>query len=114
MTGNDTYDYYVLAAIGLLTVCSLITRAGYFLFGKHFPLSEPVRQALRYAPVAALVAIIVPELMPMQGGVSSLFSAKVAAALAAVLVFMRTRNTLLVILLGMVAFWIFKALGVYF
>lgn len=114
MTGNDTYDYYVLAVIGFLTLCSLMTRSGYFLFGKYFPLGESVRQALRYAPVAALVAIIVPELMPSQGGVSALFSAKVAAAVAAVLVFLRTRNTLMVILLGMVAFWIFKALGVYF
>src|SRR5690606_22400690 len=53
-------DSYVLGAIALLTLCSLLTRAGYFLFGDHLPLTDPVRRALRYAPVAALTAIIVP------------------------------------------------------
>lgn len=114
MTGNDAYDYYVLAAIGFLTLCSLITRSGYFLFGKYLPLSEPVRQALRYAPVAALVGIVVPELLPWGDGVSAFASAKVGAAVAAVFVFLRTRNTLMVILLGMVAYWVLNALSVYF
>jgi branched-subunit amino acid transport protein len=114
MTGNDTHDYYVLAVIGFLTLCSLLTRSGYFLFGKHLPLSESVRSALRYAPVAALVAIVVPELLPLDAGASAFISAKTGAALTAVLVFLRTRNTLLVILLGMVAFWIFSAVGAYF
>jgi branched-subunit amino acid transport protein len=111
MTGNDNFYYYILAVIGFLTVCSFITRAGYFLFGKYMPLSEPVRQALRYAPVAALVGIVVPELMPWHDGISAVMSAKVGAAVAAVFIFLRTRNTLLVILLGMVAFWVFSALG---
>jgi hypothetical protein len=39
---NDTY---MLAVIGLLTLCSLLTRAGYFLFGDRFPLTDGVRRA---------------------------------------------------------------------
>jgi branched-subunit amino acid transport protein len=114
MTANDAHDYYILAVIGFLTVCSLLTRSGYFLFGKYLPLSESVRSALRYAPVAALVGIVVPELLPLDAGVAAFVSAKTGAALVAVLVFLRTRNTLLVIILGMVAFWVFSAIGAYF
>ena len=58
------YDWYILGAIACLTVVSFLTRSGYFLFGDHLPLPDGVRRALRYAPVAALTAIILPEFLP--------------------------------------------------
>jgi|LFRM01.1.fsa_nt_gb branched-subunit amino acid transport protein len=108
------HDLYILAAIALLTVCSVLTRSIYFALGHHLPLPESVRQALRYAPVAALVAIIVPELWPSGIGLSGVLNVKFGAAVIAVLVFLRTRNTLLVILGGMFAFWVLRALAVFF
>lgn len=97
---------YVLAAIGVLTLCSLLTRAGYFLFGDHLPLTEPVRRALRYAPVAALTAIVVPDLLPWQAGASALFEARMLAAVAAVLIYWRTRSTIGLMVGGMCAYWL--------
>lgn len=42
------YDWYVLGAIALLVLCSLLTRTGYFMFGDLLPLTERMRRALRY------------------------------------------------------------------
>ncbi len=101
---------YILWAIVLLTLCSILTRCAYLLLGDYFPLPESVRSAMRYAPVAALAAIVVPELFPMaEGGGAGLFNARALAALVAVLLFLRTQNTLSVIAGGMVAFWIIEA-----
>ncbi|MFA5521980.1 MAG: AzlD domain-containing protein [Castellaniella sp.] len=104
------FDTYLLGAIVLLTVCSILTRCTYLLFGDRFPLSESVRSALRFAPVAALAAIVVPELFPLEGGSAVVFNPRALAALAAVLMFWRTRSTLSVILGGMVAFWLIDGL----
>ncbi len=111
MTGDLDYDLYILGAILLLTLCSFLTRSGYFLFGDYFPISDPVRRALRYAPTAALIGIVVPELLPWQPGAGLHLDIKVFAALIAVLVYWRTRSTVMVIVGGMVAFWILRALA---
>lgn len=101
-------DAYILAVIGLMTLCSVITRAGYFVVGNRVPLTENVRRALRYAPPAALIAIIVPELLPWASGGRAFFDVRLLAALFAVLVFVRTRSTIAVILSGMGAFWMLR------
>lgn len=110
MTGDLEYDLYILGAIVLLTLCSFLTRSGYFLFGEHIPLTDSVRSALRYAPTAALVGIVVPELLPWteSGPVADI---RVLAAIAAIVVFWRTRSTVMVIVGGMIAYWMLKALA---
>ena len=57
-------EIYVYSAILLLALCSVLTRAGFMLFGDYIPLPDGVRRALRYAPAAALTAIVVPDLLP--------------------------------------------------
>ncbi len=111
MTGDLHFDLYVLGAIALLAICSFLTRAGYFLFGDYFPLSDGVRRALRYAPTAALVGIIVPELLPWRADTGPVFDIKALAALAAVALYWRTRSSLLVIVGGMLAYWILRLLS---
>lgn len=108
--GMDSY-WYVLSAIGLLLLVSLLTRSGYFVFGDYLPLTEPVRRALRYAPTAALTGIVVPELLPWQEGLAAFVDIRMLAAVVAVLVFVRTRNTIMVIVGGMAAFWVFGAIS---
>lgn len=101
-------DLYVYAAIGLLALCSLITRAGYMVFGDYLPLPDGLRRALRYAPAAALTGIIVPDLLPWKAGVGPVFDLKLVAALAAIAVFLRTRNAVLVIVAGMIVLWVLR------
>lgn len=101
-------DWYIYAAILLLALCSVITRAGYLLFGHHMPLPERVRSALRYAPLAALTAIIVPEILPWHAQHGPMLDLKLVAAVVAVWVYLRTRSALLLILSGMVTLWLIR------
>lgn len=104
----DADTWYVLGAILALTLCSLITRAAYFMFGDYLPLSDGVRSALRFAPTAALVGIIIPEILPWQAGTVPALDVKAVAALASVLIYWKTRNGLLLICGGMVAYWLLR------
>ncbi len=103
--GLSAEELYVYAAIGLLTVCSLLTRAGFAVFGDYLPLPDSLRRALRFAPVAALTAIIVPEILPWTPGEGPRFDIRLLAAVVALLVFLRTRSAVLVIVSGMLALW---------
>lgn len=71
-----------------------------------------VRRGLRYAPPAVLAAIIGPELLLADGGGLSLWpNARLLAALLAVIIAWRTRNTWLTIAVGMFGLWLLGALG---
>ena len=98
-------DWYVYGAILLRALCSVITRAGYLLIGHYLPLPEKVRRALRFAPLAALAAIIVPELLPWHGSQLPVFDPKLLAAIAGIVVFRATRNPVLLIVSGMLTLW---------
>ena len=65
-----------------------------------------IQRALTYVPPAVLAAIIAPEvLMPDNGGLNlSLTSPHLLAAIAAVIVSLRTKNLLWTILVGMGVF----------
>ncbi|ALM84632.1 AzlD domain-containing protein [Bordetella sp. N] len=101
----SSHEFYVYAAIALLTLCSIVTRAGFAVFGDYLPLPDGLRRALRFAPVAALTAIIVPEVLPWAPGEGPRFDVRLLAAVVAVLVYFRTRSAVLVIISGMLALW---------
>lgn len=101
-------EIYVYSAILLLALCSVITRAGYMVFGDYLPLPDVVRRALRYAPAAALTAILVPDLMPWEEDTGPAFDYRLVAAMVGVLVFLRTRSAVLVIVAGMVCLWVLR------
>ncbi len=104
-------EWYILGAIALLVLCTLITRTTYHLFGHRIPLGDGVRRALRYAPAAALTAIIVPALLPWSAqGFTATIDEKIMAALAAIWIYQRTRNNLAMIVGGMVVFWVMRAI----
>jgi branched-subunit amino acid transport protein len=104
-------DVYVYSAIALLTLCSVITRAGYQVFGDYLPLSDGVRRALRYAPAAALTAIVVPDMLPWKAGVGPLLDLKLLAGVAGIIVYLRTRSTVAVIASGMLVLWLLRWLA---
>ncbi len=101
-------DFYPYAAIVLLALSTLLTRAGFLLIGDYIPLPDRVRSALRFAPIAGLTAIIVPVLLPWEAGSGPQFDLKLIAAMVAVFVFIRTRNAFMLIASGMVALWCFR------
>lgn len=98
-------EMYVYCAILLLAVCSVMTRAGYMVFGDYIPLPDTVRRALRYAPAAALTAIVVPDLLPWTADAGPAFDYRLLAACVGIVVFLRTRSAVLVIVAGMLSLW---------
>jgi branched-subunit amino acid transport protein len=52
----------VLTIVGLAAI-TLVTRAFFLLPAREMPLPAWLRQGLRYAPLAALVAVVVPEIV---------------------------------------------------
>jgi len=88
-------------AIAGLTVVSILTRGFFMLPEREVPIPAWVREALRYAPLAALVAVIVPE-MVMNGDhfIDTWKDAKIYATATGILVVAITRNLLGTILAG--------------
>jgi branched-subunit amino acid transport protein len=56
----------VIATIGL-TVISVLTRGFFLLPTREWPLPPWLLQGLRYAPLAALIAVIAPEIVLTDG-----------------------------------------------
>ncbi len=56
----------VLGILGMGAI-TVITRAFFMIPDREIPLPEWVRDGLRYAPLAALAAVIVPEIVMTQG-----------------------------------------------
>src|SRR5450830_960108 len=61
----NAFDVWV--SIVLLTMSTLITRSGFFLFGHAVKLPPRLQHALGYAPAAAMAAIVMPDLMTSGG-----------------------------------------------
>jgi branched-subunit amino acid transport protein len=91
----------VIAIVGL-TVLTVATRGFFFLTEREIPIPEWLRQGLRYAPLAALVAVVLPEVVMTQGHVIATWQdARIFAALAGAAYFRWRRGILGTILAGM-------------
>ena len=90
----------VLAIVGL-AVITVGTR-GFFLYPERdLPLPGWLRQGLRYAPLAALAAVVAPEVVMTQGHLITTFKdARLYAALAATGYFFWRRGILGTIVTG--------------
>ena len=79
-----------------------------FLFGK-FHIPETVRKALHYVPPAVLSAIVFPELFLPNGTLNLSFgNSRLLAGLLAMVIAWFTKNTLITILVGMVALFVLQ------
>lgn len=90
----------VLSVLGL-AVLTVATR-GFFLFPRReVPIPTWLRQGMRYAPIAALAAVIAPEVLTTQGHLISTFKdARLYAAAAATAYFFWRRDILGTIVVG--------------
>lgn len=80
-----------------------------YLFGR-FQVPETMRRALHYVPPAVLSAIIFPELFLRDGSLDiSMDNTRLLAGLVAVLTAWFSKNTLITIIAGMVALFLFQS-----
>lgn len=78
----QTDGWTVLTIFGLAIV-TVITRSFFFLSSKPWTLPDWAQRGLHYAPIAALAAVILPEIVMTQGALISTWKdARVFAALA--------------------------------
>jgi branched-subunit amino acid transport protein len=97
MNGVDT----VLTILGL-TVITVVTRSFFMLSDKELVLPAWVQRGLRYAPLAALAAVIVPEVVMSQGHLIDTWKdARIYAVVASTAYFFWRRGILGTILTGM-------------
>lgn len=97
---NGPYDWtlwLMLLAIGLATT---LPRASFIVLGSRVTLPPVVQRALRYAPAAALAAIVAPDLLLVQGQIAPL-NPKLLAMIAVMAVATRWKNPWLPFIVGM-------------
>jgi branched-subunit amino acid transport protein len=90
----------VVAILGL--ACITVATRGFFLYPERdLPLPAWLRQGLRYAPLAALAAVVAPEIVMQQGHlIGTLKDARIYATLTATAYFFWRRGILGTIVTG--------------
>ena len=88
-----------------MTVMTVLTRCFFFLSSKPWILPDWAQRGLHYAPIAALAAVIVPEIVMTQGSlVTTWKDARLFAAAVGVAWFYWRRGVLGTILAGMTVY----------
>ena len=94
----------VVTILGLAAI-TLLTRSAFLLPREELPLPSWLQRGLKYAPLAALAAVIAPEIVLSDGRlIDDLRDARLPAAIAAAACYFGTRNILWTIVAGMAVF----------
>lgn len=98
-------DWWTVLTILGLAVVTVITRSFFFISSKPWTLPAWAQRGLHYAPIAALSAVIVPEIVMTQGQFIAIWQdARVFAALAGAAWFFWRRGVLGTIVIGMAVY----------
>lgn len=101
---NGEWLQPILATLGLIVI-TLVTRAFFMIPERELPMPEWLRRGLKYAPLAALAAVIAPELLMSHGAlIQTLRDARLPAALAASVYYFWRRGILGTIIVGMAVY----------
>ncbi|KAF1055691.1 MAG: hypothetical protein GAK41_00382 [Burkholderia gladioli] len=96
-------------AIAGMTVVTAITRALFLIGGERTILPERAQRAMRYAPAAALVAVVLPDVLDTPAGLSfAISNHDFYAAAAGLGWFLWRRSMLGTILVGMAVFTVLR------
>ena len=106
MSGFDWTLWPILIAIGLATT---LPRASFIVLGNRVALPSVVQRALRYAPAAALAAIIAPDIFIAQG-VVQILTPKLGAALGVIAIVSVWKNPWAPFIVGMGLLYSLRAL----
>jgi branched-subunit amino acid transport protein len=102
---NGGTDLWTLAVIVGMALISVLTRCFFFILDRPWGLPDWAHRALHYAPVAALAAVVIPEIVMTQGHlVSTWRDARLFAALAGALWYFARGGVLGTMLAGMAVY----------
>jgi branched-subunit amino acid transport protein len=86
-------DFWTLGVIFGLGVVTLVTRCFFFLSSKPWHLPHWAQRGLQYAPIAALSAVVLPEVLMTQGQlITTWLDARLFAAVAGAAYFFLRRG----------------------
>ncbi|HSW20679.1 MAG TPA: AzlD domain-containing protein [Ramlibacter sp.] len=98
-------DFWTLGVILGLACVTVIARCFFFISSRPWPLPAWVERGLQYAPIAALSAVVVPEVLMAQGQlITTWHDARIFGAAAGMAVFFWRRDVLATILVGMAVY----------
>ncbi len=102
-------SWQIWVAVIVIGVITLLTRASFIVLAERLTLPQPVQRALQFTPIAALTAILIPEVVAPSGSFNLTLAAPrlLAGAVAAVIAW-RTRNIMLTIIVGMALLWLLE------
>ena len=101
---NQT-DFYTVATIVGMACVTLLTRCFFLFSSKPWTLPAWAQRGLHYAPIAALSAVIVPEMVMTQGQLIATWQdARIFAVLAGLGWFYWQRGLLGTIIVGMAVY----------
>jgi branched-subunit amino acid transport protein len=98
----DPWPLLTIVALGVITV---VTRGFFFMSSKPWTLPGWAQRGLQYAPIAALSAVVVPEIVMTQGEMIKTWQdARLFAVVAGLCWFAWQRGVLGTIVAGMVVY----------
>ena len=102
MNGTDLWSLGVILGLAVVTV---VARSFFFISSQSWQLPHWAQRGLQYAPIAALSAVVIPEIITVQGElVSTWQDARLYAAAVGVAAYFWRRDVLITILAGMAVY----------
>jgi branched-subunit amino acid transport protein len=98
-------DLWMLGVIIGLSVVTVVARSFFFLSNQDWQRPHWAQRGLQYAPIAALSAVVVPEIVMSQGALITTWQdARLFAAAVGVAIYFAKRDVLLTIIGGMAVY----------
>ena len=102
MTDIDPHTVMVIVGLAVITV---LARSFFLISGKPWSLPYWAQRGLQYAPIAALAAVVVPEVVTTQGHLMGTWhDARLFSAAAAALAYFWRKDVLVTIVAGMAVY----------
>ena len=106
LANQDLAKWIAVILIGLITFGY---RLSFILFSDRLKIPLTLQRALRFVPIAALTAIIMPEVLLHSGKLDISFgNVRLLAAMVAIAVAWQTKNVLWTIVSGMCVLWVLQ------
>ena len=98
-------ELWLVLAIAVLAAITVLARAFFMIPEREIPMPDWLRRGLKYAPLAALTAVIAPEILMTQGNlIGTLQDARLPAVLCATAYYFWQRGILGTIVVGMLVY----------
>jgi len=102
MSQDDLWIFGVIIGLSAVTV---VARSFFFLSNQDWQLPRWAQRGLQYAPIAALSAVVAPEIVMSQGALITTWQdARLFAAVAGMVIYFAKRDVLLTIIGGMAVY----------